>query len=93
MAKDTPQEPVTLLNADASDMSKVEKLKRASQGLFWVAGRERHSFAEEIDALGRGDAKTLSNEAKEISKHFGIYKPQEREAGRKSGDYSFLVRM
>ncbi len=93
MAKPTPQEPVTLLSAEPSEMSKVEKLKRASQGLFWVASRERHSFAEEVDALGRGDAKTLSNEAKEISKHFGIYKQQEREAGRKSGDYSFMVRM
>ena len=94
MAKATPQESVTLLNADPSRMSKVEKLKAGSEGLFWVAGRERHSFAQEIDALGSGEAETISNDAKEISKHFGIYKQQERgEAGRKSSDYIFMLRL
>ena len=29
---------VTLLNSDVSEMSKVERLKVASQGLFWVGG-------------------------------------------------------
>ena len=89
-----PRDAITLLNSDVAQMSKVEKLKSESEGLFFVAGREKHSFASELDALSAGDAKTISNEAKEISKHFGIYRQQEREAsGRKSGDYIFMLRL
>jgi sulfite reductase (ferredoxin) len=91
--KDAPR-PVTLLDSDASEMSKVERLKSASEGLFFVAGRERVPFARELDALGSGEAATLSNDAKEISKHFGIYKQQEREQrGGKTGAYIFMVRL
>ncbi len=93
MAKERPSEPVTLANADVSAMSKVDKLKAGSEGLFWVAGRERHSFASEIDAMTRGEAQTIGNDAKELSKHFGIYKQQERVEGRKSSDYIFMVRL
>ncbi|MFQ5513242.1 MAG: NADPH-dependent assimilatory sulfite reductase hemoprotein subunit [Myxococcota bacterium] len=93
MAERPPAEAVTLLNSDVSQMSKVEKLKVESEGLFFVAGRERQPFAAEIDAMAEGRAQTLSNEAKEISKHFGIYKQQERIEGRKSGDYIFMVRL
>jgi sulfite reductase (ferredoxin) len=85
--------PVTLRDSDLSQMSKPEKLKANSEGLFWVAGRERHSFASEIDALTRGEAETLGNDAKEISKTFGIYKQQVRIEGRKSGGYIFMVRL
>jgi sulfite reductase (ferredoxin) len=92
MAKD-PAPPVTLKSADLGAMSKVDKLKSASGGLFWVAGREKHSFASEIDALSRGEAETIGNEAKELSKFFGIYKQQERVEGRKSGDYIFMLRL
>ena len=94
MPSKTPREAVTLLNSDVSQMSKVEKLKSESEGLFYVAGREKHSFAAELDALSAEQAETISNEAKEMSKYFGIYKQQEREAsGRKRGDYIFMVRM
>jgi sulfite reductase (ferredoxin) len=94
MPKDAPQTPVTLANADLSQMSKVERLKVESAGLFFVAGREKVPFARELDALTDGSAETLSNDAKEISKHFGIYKQTERsETGSKSGDYIFMVRM
>jgi sulfite reductase (ferredoxin) len=74
-------------------MSKNERLKAESQGLFFVAARQPHSFAEEVDALSKGEP-TLSNEAKELSKFFGIYKQQARgERGRKTDDYFFMVRI
>lgn len=92
MAK-PPAQPVTLKTSDVSQMSKVDKLKAESGGLFWVAGRERHSFASEIDALDSGEAETIGNDAKELSKHFGIYKQQVRIEGRKSGGYIFMVRV
>lgn len=89
----TPKTAVTLLNAGVSEMSKVERLKLESEGLFWVAGKEKHSFRSELDAMAHGEAETLSNEAKEICKHFGIYKQQERVEGRKSHNYIFMVRL
>ncbi len=92
MAKD-PSPAVTLKTSDVSRMSKVDKLKAGSDGLFWVAGREKHSFASEIDAMTRGEAETIGGDAKELSKFFGIYKQQERVEGRKSGDYIFMVRL
>ena len=92
MAKD-PSPRVTLKTAGVSQMSKVDKLKAASDGLFWVAGREKHSFASEIDAMTRGEAETIGGDAKELSKFFGIYKQQERVEGRKSGDHIFMVRL
>ncbi|NRA04083.1 MAG: NADPH-dependent assimilatory sulfite reductase hemoprotein subunit [Myxococcales bacterium] len=93
-----PKPPVTLIDADPSQMSKVEQLKSRSEGLFFVAppGRDAdtHAFGDELDAMTRGAAETIGNEAKELSKHFGIYKQQERgERGRKTGDYIFMVRV
>jgi sulfite reductase (ferredoxin) len=94
MPKDTPPaKPVTLLDSELSEMSKNEALKVESQGLFWVAGKAKHSFRSEIEDLTTGRAPTLSNEGKEISKHFGIYKQQERVDGRKSHHYIFMVRL
>jgi sulfite reductase (ferredoxin) len=94
MAKDSPPtKPITLLDSELSEMSKNETLKVESQGLFWVAGKTKHSFRSEIEDLTAGRAPTLSNEAKEISKHFGIYKQQERVEGRKSHNYIFMVRL
>jgi sulfite reductase beta subunit-like hemoprotein len=92
MPKDPPK-ITSLLDADLAEMSKVERLKAASQGLFWVAGKEKHSFRSEVEALARGEQANLSNEAKEISKHFGVYKQQERVEGRKSGDQIVMVRL
>ncbi len=94
MARDTNAPPVTLKSADVSQMSKVEKLKAASEGLFYITGKERKAFAQELDELTSGAIPTISNEAKELSKHFGIYKQHERgPRGSKSGDYIFMVRM
>jgi sulfite reductase beta subunit-like hemoprotein len=87
--------PVTLADSPLEEMSKNERIKAESQGLFFVgAGGERHGFASEVDQLTGGERPTLGNEAKELSKFFGIYKQQERgERGRKSGDYIFMVRI
>ena len=77
-------------------MSSNERLKTGSQGLFYVvpARGERHTFGDEVEALERGESATLSNEAKELSKFFGIYKQQGRgERGRKTDDYFFMVRI
>jgi sulfite reductase (ferredoxin) len=55
---------------------------------------ERHAFADEIAALDRGESQTISGEAKEISKFFGIYKQQGRgERGKKLDDHFFMVRI
>jgi sulfite reductase (ferredoxin) len=96
MDRDEPAAPVvTLAAGEPARMSKNERLKTASQGLFFVAGPKGvHAFGSEIDALTKGEAETLSNEAKELSKFFGIYKQQERgERGKKTDDYSFMVRI
>ncbi len=94
MPKDaSPSKAVTLADSPLEEMSKNERLKVESEGLFWVAGKVKHSFRSEIDDLSAGRAETLSNEAKEISKHFGIYKQTERVDGRKTHDYIFMVRM
>ncbi len=94
MPKDaSPPKAVTLVDSSLDEMSKNERLKVESEGLFWVAGKQKHSFRSEIDDLSAGRAETLSGEAKEISKHFGIYKQVERVDGRKTHDYIFMVRM
>ncbi len=94
MPKDTsPPKVVTLADSTLDEMSKNERLKLESEGLFWVSGKTKHSFRSELDDLSGGRAETLSGEAKEISKHFGIYKQQARVDGRKTHDYIFMVRM
>src|ERR1700693_461076 len=77
-------------------MSKVERLKQASEGLFYVQVPEsgRHTFASEIEALSAREAETIGEQAKEIAKSFGIYKQRERnESGKKVGDFIFMVRL
>ena len=81
MDREEPVAPVvSLASGEVAAMSKNERLKTASQGLFFVAGPkgEVHAFGSEIDALSQGESETLSNEAKELSKFFGIYKQQAR---------------
>jgi sulfite reductase (ferredoxin) len=88
--------PVTLENASATQMSTVERLKHASEGLFYVHSthESRHTMRSEIDALSAREAETISEHAKEIAKHFGIYKQRERnESGKKDGDFIFMVRV
>ena len=77
-------------------MSTVERLKHASEGLFYVHSthESRHTMRSEIDALSAREAETISEHAKEIAKHFGIYKQRERnESGKKDGDFIFMVRV
>jgi sulfite reductase (ferredoxin) len=92
-AKPTPA-PVTLKSADLSAMSKNERIKVESKGLFYVSAKgETHTFLDEITALD-GEAKTIGNEAKELSKFFGVYKQQGRgERGKKLDDYFFMARI
>jgi sulfite reductase (ferredoxin) len=93
MSERPPKPTVSLATSDVREMSKNERLKAASEGLFWVAGKQRHSFADEVDAMTRGEAETLSGDAKELSKFFGIYKQQERIDGRKAGGFIFMARL
>jgi sulfite reductase (ferredoxin) len=87
--------PVSLRSGELSAMSKNERLKAESEGLYWVATPgDRHSFGDEVLALEQGARETLSGEAKELSKFFGIYKQQTRgERGRKTHEYIFMVRI
>ena len=86
---------VTLDNADLERMSKNERIKVASRGLFYVTDKEgRHTFLDEIEAMVRGEARTIGNEAKELSKFFGVYKQQARgERGKKLDDFFFMARI
>ncbi len=77
-------------------MSTVERLKRGSEGLFYVQSthESRHTMRSEIDALSAREAETITEHAKEVAKHFGIYKQRERnESGKKDGDFIFMVRV
>ena len=88
--------PITLENASATEMSTVERLKHSSEGLFYVHSthESRHTMRSEIDALSARQAETITEHAKEIAKHFGIYKQRERnESGKKDGDFIFMVRV
>ena len=89
-------QPVTLDNSGAAEMSTVERLKASSEGLFYVHSthESRHTMRSEIDALSARQAETISEHAKEVAKHFGIYKQRERnESGKKDGDFIFMVRV
>lgn len=86
--------PVTLATSRLEEMSKNERLKVDSRALFLVASREPHPFRDEVEELTRGERVTLSNEAKELSKFFGVYRQQARgERGRKTDDHFFMVRI
>jgi sulfite reductase (ferredoxin) len=89
-----PPKAFTLKTAKLEELSKDESLKARSEGLFYVAGKERHTFRSEIEAMAQGEAQTLSNEAKVLSRHFGVYKQQVRlPRGLKDGDFIFMVRV
>jgi len=92
----SPKPPATLKTAELAELSKNERIKAESQGLLLVADPKQgtHPFRDEVEALARGEAETIGNTAKELSKFFGIYKQKERgERGRKSGDHIFMVRI
>ena len=96
MAAKPSREPVTLNGSDLSKMSKNERIKVESQGLFFVAdGKgERHTFLDDVRELDDGTTATLSGTAPELSKFFGIYRQQARgERGKKLDDHFFMVRI
>ncbi|MCC6643101.1 MAG: NADPH-dependent assimilatory sulfite reductase hemoprotein subunit [Deltaproteobacteria bacterium] len=95
---ETPARPaVTLENSSLDEMSKNERIKAESKGLYYVSGGKGgiHTFRDEIDALESGARPTIGAEAKELSKFHGIYKQQGRgERGRRiADDYFFMVRL
>ena len=61
-----PDKPaVTLESSPLEEMSKNERIKVESQGLFFASdGQAKHAFAEEIDQLTRGERETIGAEAK-----------------------------
>jgi len=84
---------VTLANSPIEAMSKNERIKVASQGLFYLAGG-KGTFAAQLDDLTAGKIEQIDNEAKELSKFFGFYRQQIRgERGRKVGDHVAMVRI
>jgi sulfite reductase (ferredoxin) len=87
--------PVTLESAGVDEMSRQERIKQQSQGLFFVAGKdERHALTHEVDALERGERATVSSEAAQLTKFFGVYAQRGRgERGRKTDDHFFMVRI
>lgn len=91
-----PKPSVTLKSSDLSEMSKNERIKAASRGLYFVSDGKggNEAFADEIAALGRGDRETLSGVAKELSKFSGVYQQKGRgERGAKTGDNFLMVRI
>ncbi len=88
-------EAVTLENSTLAEMSKNERIKVESKGLFYVSEKgEVHTFLDEVEALDRGEAETISGTAKELSKFFGVYRQQARgERGKKTDDHFFMVRI
>jgi sulfite reductase (ferredoxin) len=97
MAPEKPaREAVTLLNSDLSKMSKNERIKVESKGLFYVSDGqgEVHTFVDELKLLTAGTEPTISGTAKELSKFHGIYKQQGRgERGSKTDEYFFMARI
>jgi len=97
MASEKPAAPVVNLESgDLAKMSKNERIKTASEGLLYVqpANGERHAFTDELDALDSGESRTVSGEAHEISKFFGVYRQQTRgERGKKIDDHFFMIRI
>jgi sulfite reductase (ferredoxin) len=96
MASDASERPVvSLATSDVSQMSKNERLKVESKGLFLVTDpRDPHPFRDEVERLERGEAETLSGTAKELSKFFGVYRQQARgERGKKTDDHFMMVRI
>ena len=74
MKRESISIPVTLLDADVTQMSQKDQIKARSEGLFYVTdGDQKKPFALDLDALTAGEIKTISEAADAIAKHFGIY--------------------
>lgn len=89
-----PEKPaVTQLNSALEERSKNESIKLASQGLYYVSDGSKppHTFIDEVEALGESENTTISGEAKELSKFFGIYRQQGRSETGKKGEINFFM--
>ncbi len=95
MAADETPSAITLATHGVEEMSKNEAIKVQSQGLVVVTDKDgSHSFRDELDQMERGEAVTIGNVAKELSKFHGIYKQQGRgERGKKTQDFFFMLRI
>ena len=81
------------LSADLREMSRNERIKVESRGLFLVSP-DGTTFQQEIRDLSSDTSSTLSGTGKELSKFFGIYRQQARgERGKKLKEYFFMVRI
>ena len=60
----SPKPPVTLDVSPLEEMSKNERIKAESQGLFHVLDPKRpHTFGDELAAMEAGEAETIGNVA------------------------------
>ena len=76
-------------------MSTNERIKVESKGLVLRRGQGRaRTPSATRSTRSTAASATLSGNAKELSKFFGIYKQQARgERGKKTDDYFFMVRI
>ena len=88
-----PNSMTVTLSADLREMSRNERIKVESRGLFLVSP-DGTTFQQEIRDLSSDTSSTLSGTGKELSKFFGIYRQQARgERGKKLKEYFFMVRI
>ncbi len=91
-----PKPAITLKDHGIEQMSKNERIKLESKGLFFVSDGKGdvHTFGDEVRLLTSGEKPTISGEAKELSKFFGIYKQQGRtQRGAKTQEFFFMIRL
>ena len=64
MSSEKPSPPaVTLKDSDIAKMSKNERIKVESDGLFFLAGKDgTHTFLDEVQAMDRGETETIGGE-------------------------------
>lgn len=89
-----PDKPaVTQTNSSLEERSKNESIKLVSKGLYYVGDGSKppHTLIDEVEALALGDNTTLSNEAKELTKFFGVYRQKDRSGTGKKGDINFFM--
>lgn len=88
-----PNSTTVTLSADLREMSRNERIKVESRGLFLVSP-DGTTFEQEIRNLSLDPSSTLSGTGKELSKFFGVYRQQARgERGKKLKEYFFMVRI
>ncbi len=82
MCADKAAKPVVALRSggELDAMSKNEKIKNISEGLFYVLEKDgsRHTFGSELQAMEAGGQDALTKEARELSKFHGVYQQTNR---------------